>query len=185
MCACVGIGRGIRKKGRSSQRIPSIINNLNITFPSASVTSLTSCTTCHKLYVTYRLSPQIPYQVLNKVPRMHMRGRQLKTIFVPKLSIYALLYRLTLSEIYPLVFPLQVLHGGIPFIARLSRFNCLHGFTSEAFKTFLVMGALSTPAFLYAPAYVILKGFLLSLSVPYQRHFRVFFIAFFTVSSYM
>ena len=109
---------------------------------------------------------------------MHMRGRQLKTIFVPKLSIYALLYRLTLSEIYPLVFPLQVLHGGIPFIARLSRFNCLHGFTSEAFKTFLVMGALSTPAFLYAPAYVILKGFLLSLSVPYQRHFRVFFIAF-------
>lgn len=153
--------------------------------PSASVTFIPSCTTCYKLYLTYRLWLQLTYQVLNKVPRTYMRGRQLKTIFVPKLSIYALLYRLTLSEIYPLVFPLQVLHGGIPFIARLSRFNCLHGFTSEAFKTFLVMGALSTPAFLYAPAYVILKGFLLSLSVPYQRHFRVFFIAFFTVSSYM
>ena len=114
-----------------------------------------------------------------------MRGRQLKTIFVPKLSIYALLYRLTLSEIYPLVFLLQTFHGGIPFIACLSHLNCLHDIVSEAFKTFLVMGALSAPAFLYAPAYVILKGFLLSLSVPYQRHFCVFFIAFFTVSSYM
>ena len=105
-----------------------------------------------------------------------MRGRQLKTIFVPKLSIYALLYRLTLSEIYPLVFLLQAFHRGIPFIACLSHLYCLHDIIPKAFKTFLVMGALSAPAFLYAPAYVILKGFLLSLSVPYQRHFRVFFI---------